>query len=524
MDDKFFGFQRNPFSVTPDPDFFYTNPVYQEALETLRYGIENRKGLMIVTGEVGMGKTVLLRKLMCSLEATARSVFIFNTDLGFFDLLRIVFRDLGLKAHSGGPLAMVEEFRNYLIAQFEKGGIVSLLIDEAQNLSDEAFEGIRFLSHLETDKESLLQIVLAGQPELQTRLDQPQLHGLKQRIALQCRLSAIEDQEVGSYIDFRLKSANYEEQGLFSPGAVERIAFYSRGSPRLINTICDNGLRVAYGASQKEVNPEMIDQVAGDLRLKGQTGEKKKFGGASFSETKGNDNISGPPIFHRAVDKSWESNFKTLPTRMDQQTVARRQGRSSAVRTGVSLALLLFAGASMSLTSERTRAYLWDLQMTFKQILGFREEGPLEKKMPPAGSDIGRVLREKDLPASSENRDVAPLPEKSKPATAPVAKSAPSKSARTTARDTKRISQHQTFVKAPADPEAAQNRLQLQVAKAINQRSITGVEISVNGNLVYLDGRVEFEAQKFAAERAARNVPGVKYVRNRIVVDSLPTY
>src|SRR2546425_7277819 len=267
MYNAYFGFREAPFSITPDPRFFYTNALYQEALATLRYGIEGKKGFVAITGEAGTGKTTLLRKLMRSLEATIHSVFIFNTHFSFVELLRITLRDLSVAEQKKDKFAMIEQLNNYLMEQAGKGHIVSLLIDEAQNLSDKTLEGLRLLSNLETDKEKLLQIVLMGQPELNAKLDKPSLRQLKQRIAIQCEIAPLKENEVGSYINFRLRVAGYEGKNLFDREALQNIAFYSKGIPRLINILCDNALLIAFAASRKTVSAHMIREVAGDLRL-----------------------------------------------------------------------------------------------------------------------------------------------------------------------------------------------------------------------------------------------------------------
>lgn len=267
MYQQYFGFRESPFSITPDPRFFYANSVYLEAYANLRYGIEAKKGFIAVTGEVGTGKTTLLRKLMLSLEKTIHTVLIFNTDVTFNELLRVILRDLGLPTEGKDRLSMVEALNDYLIAQLEQGQIVCLLIDEVQNLSDESLEGLRLLSNLETDRHKLLQIVLMGQPEFQAKLDQQHLRQLKQRIAIRCEIARLEDHEVRSYVNFRLRAAGCENNELFHPDAVEKIAVYSKGIPRLINVICDNALLITFAASQKSVSADVIGEVARDLKL-----------------------------------------------------------------------------------------------------------------------------------------------------------------------------------------------------------------------------------------------------------------
>ena len=267
MYEQHFGFRESPFSITPDPRFFYANSLYLEAYANLRYGIEAKKGFIAVTGEVGTGKTTLLRKLMLSLDKTIQTVLVFNTDVTFNELLRVISRELGLSTAGKDRLSMIEGLNDYLIEQLEHGRTVCMLIDEVQNLSDESLEGLRLLSNLETDRQKLLQIVLMGQPELQAKLDQPHLRQLKQRIAIRSELARLRDDEVGSYINFRIRVAGCDNPELFHSDAVEKIAFYSRGIPRLINVICDNALVIAFAGSEKYVSPEVIGEVVRDLRI-----------------------------------------------------------------------------------------------------------------------------------------------------------------------------------------------------------------------------------------------------------------
>jgi general secretion pathway protein A len=268
MYNSYFGFSVSPFRVTPDPSLFYSNPVYEEAYANLRYGIEAKKGFIVITGEVGTGKTTLLRKLMThTSEGIIHTVYVFNTYLNFIELLQVIHHDLRLGQKEANKVKLLQELNDFLITQLKDGNIVSVLVDEAQNLSDEALEGLRLLSNLETDQEKLIQIVLMGQPELQARLDQPSLRQLKQRVALQCRLLPLRDEEVCGYIDFRLRAAGYTGKRLFHPDAYRQIAVASKGIPRLVNIICDNALLCAFGRSEKNISKDIINEVVGDLRL-----------------------------------------------------------------------------------------------------------------------------------------------------------------------------------------------------------------------------------------------------------------
>jgi general secretion pathway protein A len=264
---NYFGFGDLPFRVTPQPQFFYSNPVYREALATLRYGIEARKGFIVITGEVGTGKTTLLKLLMRSAESVIHTAFVFNPTLDFTGLLRFVLKDFGIHPLSNDKYMLMEQLNDYLIQQLPMGHIAALLIDEAQQLSDGVLEELRLLSNFETEKEKLIQIVLMGQPELEQRLNRPELRQVKQRVALHCRLAPLESPEIRQYIELRLSTVGYEGIELFEAKAIERIAFYSKGIPRLINVICDNALLIAYGASKRKVSAEIIEEVASDLQL-----------------------------------------------------------------------------------------------------------------------------------------------------------------------------------------------------------------------------------------------------------------
>lgn len=264
-----FGCREHPFHITPDPRFFYATDVYEEAYANLRYGIRERKGFIVLTGEVGTGKTTLLRRLMDELQGSVHFVFFYNTSLIFEEILDFICQDFDLPLPpQASRLRKIQALNDFLLAQLTQGSTGVLLIDEAQNLSDEVLENLRLLSNLETAREKLLQIVLVGQPELDRKLAQPQLRQLKQRIVMWSRLGALPDREVGPFIRHRLHTAGCEQLNLFSPEAIQRITFYAKGIPRLINVICDNALLIAYATSQLRVTEDMIEEVAADLGLR----------------------------------------------------------------------------------------------------------------------------------------------------------------------------------------------------------------------------------------------------------------
>jgi general secretion pathway protein A len=322
----YFGFGISPFSLTPDPNFFYPNPVYREAYANLQYGIEAKKGFIVITGEVGTGKTTLLRKLMKhTMEGRVRTVFVFNTYLNFTELLQAILYDLGLPQHSENKAVLLQELNSYLLQELKQNNIVAVLVDEAQNLSDEALEGLRLLSNMETDREKLIQIVLMGQPELQVTLDRPALRQLKQRVALQCRLAPLKPEEMRDYIDLRLLVAGYNGKDLFQPRAIRQIAVHSNGIPRLVNIICDNALLSAYATHQKSVSPDIVDEVVRDLRLV-------------------------PAVEPAQTENTPSFTFSTEPPFDPERSAAReamnrasRHGLTRTVKIGFTLCLIAFA-------------------------------------------------------------------------------------------------------------------------------------------------------------------------------------
>ena len=261
-----FGLREAPFNLTPDPKFFFNSEHHREALAGLYYGIKSKKGFIVVTGEVGTGKTTVIRKLLRNLEATHKSVFIFNTLLTFDELFEAILLDLDLEP-APGRVAMHQQLNEFLLDQVKRGNIVSLLIDEAQNLGEESLEAVRLLSNLETDREKLLQIILIGQPELDVKLNGRSLRQLKQRVSLWCRLNRLSQAEVEAYIAHRLAIAGYEGPEIFPKTSLETIWKQSDGIPRLINSICDNALLTAFAMAEKIVSPEIIHDVLQDLQL-----------------------------------------------------------------------------------------------------------------------------------------------------------------------------------------------------------------------------------------------------------------
>jgi type II secretory pathway predicted ATPase ExeA len=263
-----FGFRDMPFGVAPDPSFFFLDQHYAEGLDILAEGIKAKKGLLLVTGEVGTGKTILLRKLMRHLHASTRFVFVSTSHLTSDGLNDFIVEDLGLCGQGKTGFEIAQALKDYLLQQSRAAKTVALLIDEAQKLSDGALESLCDLSNLETDQEKLLQIVLAGQPELINKLRQPALQRIKQRIAIHHQTRALSlASDMEHYIRHRLRAAGYEGPEIFNQKALEAIWSYSSGTPRVINTLCDNALAMASRAGRKRVSAYVIVKAAAKLML-----------------------------------------------------------------------------------------------------------------------------------------------------------------------------------------------------------------------------------------------------------------
>jgi len=266
---KFFGLTKNPFEISPDPYFFYGSAQHNEALANIFYGIRAHKGFVVVTGEVGTGKTLLVRCLLDSLDRNQVAFsYVFNTRLNEEEFLRYIMQDLNL-AVPNTKGEMLLQLNDYLIGRYRKGLTTVLIVDEAQNLSWEVLEEIRLLTNLETTKDKLLQIVLIGQPELDEKLESYNVRQLKQRIALRCKLNPLTELETRDYIVRRLQRAGAKNNAwsMFPDAVIKKVHQYSSGIPRLINTVCENSLIVAYAKQSASVTTEMVEEVAKDLRL-----------------------------------------------------------------------------------------------------------------------------------------------------------------------------------------------------------------------------------------------------------------
>src|SRR5579864_4322302 len=264
----FYGLRANPFNVNPDPRYLFLTRHTEEALACLTYGIQSRKGFVLLTGEVGTGKTTLINKLLewLRLQQVA-TAFIFNSRLNVPQFLDYMMADFGIPSESRAKSQILLRLYNWLLDRYRAGETAVLIVDEAQSLSDEVLEEIRMLTNLETFTEKLLQIVLVGQPELEQKLKQPQLRQLRQRLTLRAKTHPLTLEETRAYVQQRLRIAGSNGQQIFEPESVTAIHRYASGIPRVINLLCEHCLVSSFVDQQKVIGPAVVDGVARDFDL-----------------------------------------------------------------------------------------------------------------------------------------------------------------------------------------------------------------------------------------------------------------
>jgi len=268
MYQKFFGLRESPFNVNPDPRYLFLTKQIQEALAGLTYGIQNRKGFILLTGEVGTGKTTLLNRLLDWLRGQrVATAYIFNSRLEVDHLFDFMMAEFEIPCESREKSHVLLRLNQWLLERYRAGETAVLIVDEAQNLSAEVLEEIRLLTNLETATEKLLQIVLTGQPELEEKLKLPQLRQLRQRITLRCHTGPLSLEETFGYITERLRIGGANGEPIFSKEAIQSVHMYSRGIPRVVNLLCEHSLINAYVDHARPVPPHLVEEVAREFQL-----------------------------------------------------------------------------------------------------------------------------------------------------------------------------------------------------------------------------------------------------------------
>ena len=277
MYEQYYGFAEKPFSLTPDPKYLYRSEPHANAVELLHYAIDRRDGFVVITGDIGTGKTTICRTLLGETDVRTFTALLLNPFLSEEDLVKAILQDLGVVSRGalayGTPQpskqALVNTLHDFLLSLVPLGAKAVLIVDEAQNLPLPILEQIRILSNLETDKEKLLQIVLVGQLNLLPLLRSPELRQLDQRVSVRYQLRELTEDETAGYVSHRLAVANGSRTVVFTPAALRRVHRYSGGTPRLINLLCDRALLGGYSAQTTRIGHQIVDAAAADLGLAG---------------------------------------------------------------------------------------------------------------------------------------------------------------------------------------------------------------------------------------------------------------
>lgn len=265
---KFFGLRENPFNVSPDPRYLFVTPHTEEALSCLTYGIQRRKGFVLLSGEVGTGKTTLINKLLEWLHREGHATaFIFNPRLSEDQFFEFMMADFGVECDVHSKSQILLRLNQWLLERYRAGETAALIVDEAQNLSPVVLEEIRLLTNFETYSEKLLQIILSGQPELDVKLRQPELRQLRQRITVRAKTYPLTEAEAQGYITSRLRIAGSDGQTIFAPEAIAAIYRYSGGIPRVVNVLCEHALISAFADQRKPVTEDIIRSVAEEFEF-----------------------------------------------------------------------------------------------------------------------------------------------------------------------------------------------------------------------------------------------------------------
>lgn len=263
---KYYGLKERPFNVTSDPAFFFSSIKHKEAISHLLYGVSQRKGIIVLTGEIGTGKTTICRFFLNQVSKNVKTAFILNPTFSETQLLESIIKDFGLTHKNKTKLGMVLKLNDFLLEESAAGNNLVLIVDEAQNLKPSLLEQIRLLSNLETEKDKLLQVILVGQPELNDRLNLHDLRQLRQRIMVRYHIGPLNNDEIKNYITHRLEVAGSNNKIIFSDEAMLEIARFSRGTPRLINTLCDRALLAGFVAESWNIGHSIIAKCIDELQ------------------------------------------------------------------------------------------------------------------------------------------------------------------------------------------------------------------------------------------------------------------
>ena len=511
------------FNSIFEPPPFHNTLHYQEVLATLRYGIIARKGLIVLIGDAGMGKSTLLDQLTRELDTHVACIFESDPDVDFTHLLRLLLDNLESAGNSPNSLSMLRRCKVILRSQLEAGRVVALIIDNAERLRHETLEQLLhnfFSAPIDRDK-NLLQIVLAGRPELAQNLAQPRLRSLKARAEIVCELQPLRDKDIAAYIETRLRAVNLPEE-IFDSAALDQIAAYTGGNPRLINAISNRALQVSDGSPLTHVTAEMVARAAQSLDLSETWRPVKEPVNQDFEIPNHGDERFGlveddtTEVFDRTFLNSTFGHRKSRPW---------PAGRGQKV-VRVLFILLLLAGGAAWLQSVTGKSELSNWVGKLSEIVGLRQKLESNANAPLlATQEAPTPGGEAPVPPTSESVTGNPPlseAEKSADTSAPVltekATEKPPAIDPTPAPRKAPVRAGDSQAPPAGNADARRKLLEAQVYRAIENRAILGVTVSVINDIIYLDGQVATKEQRDTAERGAQSVAGANRVRNRIAV------
>ncbi len=312
MYESFYGLKEKPFNLTPDPDYLYMSPGHENAYSHLEYAIQESKGFVVVTGEVGSGKTTLINYLLRKIPQAIHVGIINNTFVQPHELLKMICQEFDLEISNVDKTVLLTRFYQYLLDQYSRRERVILIIDEAQNLPEKSLEEIRMLSNLESEKHHLIQMILVGQPQLKEKLQRKRLEQFVQRVTVHCHLDALDKMQVEGYIRHRLAVAGAENLDLFDPEAIKAVYKHSHGIPRLINTICDSAFVYGYADDVKVIGRDLIEAVA-QARSLGVKGEARD----TFPEDEDKDGVATQ--VSTALFQEFEGRIRAVEEKLTSQ-------------------------------------------------------------------------------------------------------------------------------------------------------------------------------------------------------------
>ena len=522
------------FDGFPAGGFFYSNLRIQETLTTIRYGIEARKGMVLIVGEAGVGKTALLHKVAAGLSANVTSIVESDPRVDFTEVLRLMLRSLAVESSGADEQAMVHSCQRELRARLEKCQIVALMFDNAHHLSEQTLRHVikNFLSGSAEDPDgTLLQLVLAGRPELKNNLAQAALFPFRRRTPILCEIQPLNSQEIGPYIETGLRSNDQAEE-LFDPRAIKRIALYTGGNPRAVNAICERAAQVASRSAGPVIDANLIDEIARGLDFRESPSVSETASPAEKFETPDETDQSERLHFAPSEDYTEVVGRTFLDFNKHEPRDSLRQAKRRTAWVSVMLLLIVLggAGAWVGPGAARDSVTYWR-GMLNRVIVGLQVLKPGASESESALEPSAKTGPRDPLPAPAVNSpplesDQASSATETPPETSIEPLTGNNGAESTLTRDAK---SQPPLPSAPNQEGRAPLRvganhrnhdLQLEIIKAIANRAIIGVEVSVIGGTTYLDGRVATERQRRAAERAAHSVAGVGRVRNRISVTS----